>query len=128
MKTIEEVAKEFEKENGEKIWFSNDHQQGTALCIESFKAGVEFAQRWISVEEELPETNEFEESRICLIKNRYAIDIGRYYSNKKRWFLSSSNFKVTHWRYVELHNIINSFEETDVGWQKTLKTAHAEND
>ena len=104
MKSIEEAAKEYEL-------YSMNNLSG------AFKAGVSFAQRWIPVEEELPETNEFEESRICLIKNRYAIDIGRYYSNKKRWFLSSSNFKVTHWRYVELHNIINSFEETYVGWQ-----------
>ena len=123
MKTINEAASDYAEETKDTTngMFYADSQ-------DAFKAGVEFAQRWISVEEELPETNEFEESRICLIKNRYAIDIGRYYSNKKRWFLSSSNFKVTHWRYVELHNIINSFEETDVGWQKTLKTAHAEND
>ena len=42
MKTIEEVAKEFSEKS---VW----------ACPISFKAGVEFAQRWISVEEELPE-------------------------------------------------------------------------
>lgn len=91
MKTIKEGLDEAYKKAGQNAYFEN-----------GFNAGIEFAQRWIPVEEELPETNEFEESRICLIKNRYAIDIGRYYSNKKRWFLSSSNFEVTHWRYVEL--------------------------
>ena len=42
MKKIEEVAKEFSEKS---VW----------ACPISFKAGVEFAQRWISVEEELPE-------------------------------------------------------------------------
>ena len=41
MKTIEEVSKEFSEKS---VW----------ACPISFKAGVEFAQRWISVEEELP--------------------------------------------------------------------------
>jgi hypothetical protein len=104
MKTIEEAATDFSKDIRENSLTGNNagkqqYQVGRKI---GFNAGVEFAQRWIPVEEELPETNEFEESRICLIKNRYAIDIGRYYSNKKRWFLSSSNFEVTHWRYVEL--------------------------
>lgn len=60
MKTIEEAANEFalcalmdyeaEKElNGE--------VDAEEFSGESFKAGVEFAQRWISVEEELPPLN-----------------------------------------------------------------------
>lgn len=104
MKTVDEAANEFAKEIRENSLSGSNagkqqYQSGRKI---GFKAGVKFAQRWIPVEEELPETNEFEESKICLIKNRHAIDIGRYYSNKKRWFLSSSNFEVTHWRYVEL--------------------------
>lgn len=109
MKTIEQAS----SENIKKIRVNSanlDHIKSTGRINGSLyidlvnlsKSMVEFAQRWISVEEELPETNEFEESKICLIKNRHAIDIGRYYSNKKRWFLSSSNFEVTHWRYVEI--------------------------
>ena len=42
MKKIEEVAKEFSEKS---VW----------ACPISFKAGVEFAQRWISVEDELPQ-------------------------------------------------------------------------
>ena len=41
MKKIEEVTKEFSEKS---VW----------ACPISFKAGVEFAQRWIPVEEELP--------------------------------------------------------------------------
>ena len=41
MKTVECVAKEFSEKS---VW----------ACPISFKAGVEFAQRWISVEDELP--------------------------------------------------------------------------
>ena len=104
MKTIDEVANEFSKEirenslSGSNAW-KQQYQAGRKI---GFKAGVEFAQRWIPVEEELPETNEFEESKICLIKGKYGIDIGRYYSRSKHFFLASGSFEVTHWRYVEL--------------------------
>ena len=104
MKTIEEAATDFSKDIRENSLTGNNackqqYQVGRKI---GFKAGVEFAQRWISVEEELPETNEFCESKICLIKCKYGIDLGRYYSNKSRWFHAESNFQVTHWRYVEL--------------------------
>jgi len=89
MKTIEEAAKEYEL-------YSMNNLSG------AFKAGIEFAQRWISVKDELPETNEFEESKIILIKGKRGIDIGRYYSRSKHFFLASGNFEVTHWRYIEL--------------------------
>ena len=98
MKTIKEAAKEC-------MYYINDRCEELQLghLSESFEKGVEFTQRWIPVEEELPETNEFEESKICLIKNKYAIDIGRYYSNYKRWFFSTRNiFEVTHWRYIDI--------------------------
>lgn len=105
MKTIDEAANEFAKEIRENSLSGNNagKQQYQAGRKIGFKAGVEFAQRWIPVEEELPETNEFKESKICLVKNRCAIDIGRYYSNHNRWFLASGNFKVTHWRPIEYH-------------------------
>ena len=114
MKTIEEVAKEFEKENGEKIWFSNDHQQGTALCIESFKAGVEFAQRWIPVEEELPKEgskvlvklydNDF---IVCMFrngifKNTTPTPQKTYGNCDGNLFRENLTEFITHWRYIEI--------------------------
>ena len=53
METIEEAAKEFSEKS---VW----------ACPISFKAGVEFAQRWISVEDELPQ-----EGTSVLIKNDF---------------------------------------------------------
>ena len=49
MKTIEEAAKEY----GRKVSPQSDWTARNAEI--SFKAGAEFAQRWIPVEEELPE-------------------------------------------------------------------------
>lgn len=104
MKTIEEAATHFSEDIRENSLSGNNagkEQYKVGRKI-GFKAGVDFAQRWIPVEEELPETNEFEESKICLIKGKFGIDIGRYYSYSKNWYLSSGNFQVTHWRYIEL--------------------------
>ena len=97
MKTIKDAASDYAEE-------TKDTTNGMlyADSQDAFRAGAEFAQRWIPVEEELPETNEFEESKIIIIKGKYGIDIGRYYSMSKRFFLASGNFEVTHWRYVEL--------------------------
>ena len=104
MKTIDKAANDFSEDIRENSLSGNNagKEQYKAGRKIGFKAGVEFAQRWIPVEEELPETNEFCESKICLIKCKYGIDLGRYYSNKSRWFHAESNFQVTHWRYVEL--------------------------
>ena len=100
MKTIEEAAKEFalcaimdyeaEKElNGEV-----DVEE---FSIECFKAGVEFAQRWIPVEEELPT-----ESMYVLFKSDYfgvsIFDVGFFLNGK----FYTKNSKPTHWRLIEL--------------------------
>lgn len=105
MKKVEEAAIEFANDIRENSLSGSNagKQQYQAGRKIGFKSGFEFAQRWIPVEEELPETNEFEESKVCLIKGKYGIDIGRYYSNAKRWFLASGSFEVTHWRPVERH-------------------------
>ena len=48
MKTVEEAAKRYANTKSSSDVFIESH-------IKDFKAGVEFAQRWIPVEEELPE-------------------------------------------------------------------------
>ena len=48
MKTIKEAAKDYSKSKSSAEVFRCAHET-------DFEAGVEFAQRWISVEEELPE-------------------------------------------------------------------------
>ena len=105
MKTIEEAAKDFEKENGEKIWFEND-QMGSALCIESFKSGVDFAQRWIPISEEKPEKqgHYFVKVLNSFPKN-CDVMVAEFYDDNHVFYCEhsdSSIHDVTHWRPIEL--------------------------
>lgn len=114
MKLIDEAAKEFEKENGERIWFSNE-QQGTALCVESFNAGVEFTQRWIPVEEELPKVlpiikgGMIDNKDLLILKfkpyDSYEFGVLRELKGKKYWEIPDVGIytldDVTHWRQIE---------------------------
>lgn len=83
---------------------ANEHTSGgwTDDKIVSFKAGVEFAQRWISVEEELPQIN----GKIILIKcsNDSAFISSGFYD--KNGFTTdykfTSDIKITHWRPITI--------------------------
>ena len=95
MKTIEEVSKEFSEKS---VW----------ACPISFKAGVKFAQRWISVEDELPEVGV--EVIVKTINLKYSIakmytpkDYNGNILGEKEW-KGSGTFKssITHWRPIEL--------------------------
>lgn len=114
MKTIDDAAKEYADKAYPKVglhedWVDDGYDEGykdakSRLSVGDFIAGVEFTQRWIPIEEELPETNEFYESKICLVKNTYGnVDVARYYSNTKSWYFNSSDFVVTHWRAIEFN-------------------------
>lgn len=100
MKTIEEAAKDYaikilnfqEGENPDdwKLLIDN--------CAKNFISGIEFAQRWIPVEEELPE----DRFRI-LVKTHYgrmfiARRTSKYYINDDNQTIGG----VTHWRPIEL--------------------------
>lgn len=92
MKTIEEEAKE--QANALKIYSSKqDFEKG-------FKAGVEFAQRWIPVEEEFPE----EDTYVLTLSNRHNGNV--YY--RVIWFRHGGFFSteqtsnITHWRQIEI--------------------------
>ena len=89
MKTIEEATKDF-----------LEYRRG--ICTgyppkEWFKAGVEFAQRWIPVEEELP--NEME---CVLLKSEYLGSINYDVGFLMRGKFKTKNGKPTHWRPIEL--------------------------
>ena len=60
MKTVEEAAKRYANTKSSSDVFIESH-------IKDFKAGVEFAQRWIPVEEDLPELGEKGYSKNVLI-------------------------------------------------------------
>jgi hypothetical protein len=94
MKTIEEAAAEYaEKElNGLQYLTAED----------AFKAGVEFAQRWIPVEEEYPPIG-----KLVQVKGNYS-DTEVWYSHDtllcsdeddEQW---DSGDYPTHWRKIEL--------------------------
>lgn len=106
MKTIEEAAIEHAKN----LFFGSSSIQ--YLCkgdfTTSFIEGVEFAQRWIPVEEELPEVGEIVLVRTKINKvTTCEMYIPKDYLDnilgEKKW-AASYNFKqaITHWRPINL--------------------------
>jgi hypothetical protein len=77
------------------------------IARQSFKAGIDLAQRWISVEEELPPpVRQGGYSETVLIKDNFGgHKTGYYYHKDKCWIdgLPNGFFReITHWRYIEL--------------------------
>ena len=83
MKTIEQASNEAYLKAGHNAYFVN-----------GFEAGVEFAQRWISIDEELPPVSQ---QVIVKLKNNW---------HACTWLLGDGTFayniKPTHWRYIDL--------------------------
>ena len=85
---------------------------GGYLPNEWFKAGVEFAQRWTPVEEELPEVGEMVLTK--MEKRHGDTWVQNYYSTATRlenqgewqtvnWVDHSISFgHITHWRYIDI--------------------------
>ena len=116
MKTIERAASIY----AEPIASDLSHKSMDDLNIcdledyiaESFKEGVEFAQRWISVEEELPPIGEMVLTK--MEKRHGDTWVQHYYSTATRlenqgewqdvnWVDHSMSFgHITHWRPIEL--------------------------
>jgi len=96
MKTIKEACVEviLDAPCGLPNYEEDDYNAGFVHGVDyGFKAGVEFAQRWISVEEELPEKGE--KVLVLLDDNDIQFDSWLGY-----WF--AWHHKVTHWRPIEL--------------------------
>jgi hypothetical protein len=74
---------------------------------DAFKAGVEFAQRWIPVDEELPTTND-EKYLVKVIG--WGIGLHPFNEHYQCWddedgddyFTDAIGGKITHWRKIEL--------------------------
>ncbi len=78
-------------------YLANCHYNGesTSSDVESaFKAGAEFAQRWISIEEELPDIDDG--AKILVRSRRGGIYLSYYF--KSKGFTSNAN--ITHWRHI----------------------------
>ena len=89
MKKIKEASHEYFR--AAQLGFENPGSEA------GFKAGVEFAQRWISVEDELPET--IDDEKIFL---RYPILIKNIDGSFQSLNTFSNIGTYTHWRPIEL--------------------------
>lgn len=91
MQTVNEAA----KENAEKYWVSDSRYKSS---IASFNAGVEFAQRWIPVEDESPEERVF-----VLCQNPFSVFVASFHGKEKGFRIPNAEgeYKVTHWRPIE---------------------------
>ena len=117
MNTIEEAARDY-AEHEANDFPSGDCRADMNLCEiedwfkDAFKAGSEFAQRWISVEEELPPIGEMVLTK--MEKRHGDTWVQHYYSTATRlenqgewqdvnWVDHSMSFgHITHWRPIEL--------------------------
>ena len=93
MKTIEDVSKEFSEKS---VW----------ACPISFKAGVEFAQRWISVEDELPEEQGYylDIAPRTFPKNCNVV-VAEFHEDNMTFYSEIYDYPIvdaTHWRPIEL--------------------------
>lgn len=113
MKTVEDEAKNQAIEKfcamrcAKKLWINCNHKGSNCKLSESyvneindvFKEGVEFAQRWINIEDELPEPGEvilvkFKNDNIStaiFISGKFSVD-----------FQDMEGAKITHWRSIEI--------------------------
>jgi hypothetical protein len=87
MKTIQQGLDESYKKAGQNAYFGN-----------GFTAGVEFTQRWIPVEEELPEMLTNDLSAWVLVRNHY----GRYEIMKYDY---KYNIEITYCKSYEILNL-----------------------
>ena len=98
MKTIEEAALEYAEPIATYTYFKGmddlTYYDLEKCMSDSFKAGADFAQRWISIDEELPPVSQ---QVIVKLKNNW---------HACTWLLGDGTFAYninpTHWRPIEL--------------------------
>lgn len=102
MKTIAEKAKEYA--NGVFEDFIESVDFFTSEDIENaVKHGVELAQKWISVEDELPIVKSNGFSDLVITKNKYNnYKLERYDFESKCFNELRYGDEVTHWRQIDL--------------------------
>ena len=110
MRTIERAASIYAEPIASDL--SHKNMDDLNICdledyiAESFKEGVEFAQRWIPVEEELPEIGEKVITKMAKDKRTsygIATRIREEWEINAHWIDHTfSNMTITHWRYIDL--------------------------
>ena len=94
MKAIEEAAKDFNDSH-----VNGHHPQKWVSDI--FKAGVEFAQRWIPVEKELPPLGVPVICKYNVFGKEYYWS-GTFYTEERVMHFVKKHLQITHWRLIEL--------------------------
>lgn len=98
-KTINEAARKSYSFLGEILPIVDSYTEAQTLKNNIFRSGAEFAQRWIPVEEKLPESNIPVLVKDCFGAYRVAFCIGSLNS----WSYNNiADGKVTHWRLIEV--------------------------
>ena len=104
MKTIEEAA--IECANIYLQGYRDSYPADENDFIDVFESGVEFAQRWISIEEELPEIGEKVITKMTKDKRTsygIATRIREEWEINAHWIDHTfSSMNITHWRPIEL--------------------------
>jgi hypothetical protein len=104
MRTIRQSANDYAYGKISTIVKNVDYER----MYNAFLAGAEFAQRWISVDEELPTPENWviircpsSEEDIPYI-GEWEYDISMIIEMSREW---SGDFKPTHWRYIDFNNL-----------------------
>lgn len=93
MKTIEEAAIQYANTKSSSDVFIESH-------IKDFKAGVEFAQRWIPIEEELPPLGVPVICKYSVFGKEYHW-AGTFYTEERIMHFIKKHLQITHWRLIE---------------------------
>ena len=99
MKTIEEEAKEFSNTKGiQSCKLMREVEYDTGRFV-GFKAGIKFAQRWIPIEEELPESD----GKYLVLRSN-GDWTSTYFQKSTNSFANyySDLHYFTHWRQIEI--------------------------
>jgi hypothetical protein len=98
METTKQAAKKFLQINNAVT------STGHCLVEGAFIAGVEFAQHWISVEDELPKAREnmFYSNTVLVKFSDGKVGLSACNPLQKDWLGVHAIYPVTHWRHIEL--------------------------
>ena len=102
MKTIEEAAREFCNIKKDLIIDEEERYYKDFQKYDGFKAGAEFAQRWTSVEEELPPLG----VPVTCKYNMFGKECywsGTFYTEERLMHFIKKHLMITHWRLIELN-------------------------
>ena len=106
MKDLEEAAADYlDSDRFKNINYDEDWKNKLTLEIEketkiAFKAGVEFAQRWIPLEEELPTLNTLLQVKGIREGGKIGYDFAKF--EFKKGLCAYHLIRATHWRPIEL--------------------------